>query len=385
MENSPSPTKRLLTQNLVISAIAAERARGRGVRWPAVADLSSVIDVYCLFDEAHVLGRNVNVHEGYSRSELMRLLSPFITSDYIADEAAKRVRAVAAAHVQSALRETSGNESKEKTSTAFEDDIASAALPQLQEATGPFDFGQDWTVDTLLSPMVPSDAEHQFLPRQSSYYIRTFLYLAYSDAFRIPLTVDNGRQAVVDSILEREDTLAGNLLSTLKKAYASHGHAMYTSVRQRVSPLAAIVFDRAATARSSVAEEMQTLRAELAPLRTEIRVAEYAMLNGSYDDEQEGIIRWQRVFEELKRSYGDEPALVTARSALNFGENAAKLVDDGGKAESWLKTLLSLPANVISRIVARRPVIEIHRLRNDVPASARLVRSIESVCGPLLE
>src|SRR6266446_8849200 len=99
MDPGDYTTSRLLTQSLILSAMQADRSGGKGAAWEAVTDLAALVDIYCFFDRATVLGRDVNVHLG-SSSLLSEALADFIVTEYVSEDDANRVRTAASAHVR---------------------------------------------------------------------------------------------------------------------------------------------------------------------------------------------------------------------------------------------------------------------------------------------
>lgn len=69
----PPPTARLVIQNLIFSAASAERRKQAD--WKQIRDLASLIDIFCLYDEIHVLGREVNAHDEFRAWSLIRVVS----------------------------------------------------------------------------------------------------------------------------------------------------------------------------------------------------------------------------------------------------------------------------------------------------------------------
>jgi hypothetical protein len=157
---------------------------------------------------------------------------------------------------------------------------------------------------------------------------------------------------------------------------------MSTDVRlNRVSPLAAVVFERAKPDKKRIAAEMDLLRAELAPLRRRLRGAEDKIFSGKGTEVTDAVNDWDLVVDELGRRFGREPHLISLDGILRFGRDAAEVADSVSKPKAWMAALLGLPFDVLRRIVARRPAIELHTLQREIPGSGRLKRVLLELFG----
>jgi hypothetical protein len=378
MSEASPPTRRLVTQNLIVSAVMAERSGGASA-WQQIEDMAALIDAYCLFDEIHVLGRERNVL-GYLKSPIAELLSAQVHVDEVSDKLLPRVRTTAAAHYKTFY----GN--REIDLDIFMDADFSELNPLARDFLVHASYGGDYDTsrryDYYDTPLRDAyDAERNEGRGPQSFFQRAFLYLAYADVMRMPFTPDGRRARILAEIIRPEDALAAQLANILRTQYAE-GLKNFQNIRKRVSPMAAVVFDRANGDRRKVAAEMQRLRDELAGLRDRIRHDEYKMWFGSFRDAQRAERKWQLAFAELGQSYGAEPDILTVHRALNFAENIAHVVDEPRKAKSWATSLLSLPAESIRRLLSRRPLVEIHRLRNQIPAGGRLDKAVIRLFDP---
>ena len=159
--------------------------------------------------------------------------------------------------------------------------------------------------------------------------------------------------------------------------------AGYEDVRRNVTPLAAVVFDRAAPSRASIPQVMADLRNDLAPLRDRLRDAEEPTIGGSIHDEIVARGKWKSVFEEIEKTYGQGEGLLTVRQLLDFAKITSALVDEVHKTSSWAKALLSLPADMITRLLARGPSIEIFDREQEIPSSTRLLKKASDLFGEI--
>jgi hypothetical protein len=70
--------------------------------------------------------------------------------------------------------------------------------------------------------------------------------------------------------------------------------------------------------------------------------------------------------------------------SLGFGETIGKIIDDKHKISGWIK-ILGLPIEIIERILARRPLVELYRLRSQVPTSSNLRIAVFRLFGEKLK
>src|SRR5947209_5147976 len=70
------PGQRLITQNLLASAALFESQER--VNWATIEDLSALIDLFCLYDRAIVIGHKYDKPQFITQSDLFDLLKDFI-------------------------------------------------------------------------------------------------------------------------------------------------------------------------------------------------------------------------------------------------------------------------------------------------------------------
>jgi hypothetical protein len=214
--------------------------------------------------------------------------------------------------------------------------------------------------------------------------LRTFLYLAVADVRGVPFVPDTARRSVTEGILREEDDFRLLVASKLRGAVA--GALPATEPQRRVlrtvSPLAAIVFERSQGSRDRVVTELLRLRADLAGLRAVLRQLEQTMNDGSFDEAVGAQKKWQDAMDELELSFGGGGSLFTTRSALDLGESMGEVVDNPTSYSAWAKAIFGLPITMLSRVHRRRTLVGIHRLRRELPAAGRLVKSIDELFGP---
>ena len=86
--------------------------------------------------------------------------------------------------------------------------------------------------------------------------------------------------------------------------------------------------------------------------------------------------KFWRVFEEIEREFGKGDHLVSVSGVLGFAEGVAGAAVKPKNPKGWFQ-LLSLPIDVIRRILLRRTIIELHHLRSELPSTDRLRRKVQ--------
>jgi len=214
--------------------------------------------------------------------------------------------------------------------------------------------------------------------RAYTFIVRTFLYLAYGNTQNLMFTPDATRENMLGPIIDAEQSLRTELLTVV------HGTPPKQSdFSAKIAPFAAIVFDRAKR-REDISREMERLRKELAPLRERLKDAEETAWK-SQPERQKAEQKWRQVFVEIERTFGKGEALFSIRNVLNFAGTAGEAIDEPLKKGKWMKTLASLPLEILLRVLDRQPAIEIHRLREAIPATEKLRMKINYLFGDVKE
>jgi hypothetical protein len=156
-------------------------------------------------------------------------------------------------------------------------------------------------------------------------------------------------------------------------------------LRQTITPFAAIVFERAYPSKKNIIREMAKLREELAPFRIRMRKYEKKAFWSDWDENNEAENKWQEVLNEIEKSFGKEPKLITFKRGLGFGEALGELVQEPHKIGSWTKLLLGQPLEVTQRMLLRAPVIEIHQLRKNLPGPPQLWKTASRLFGDIAD
>jgi len=376
-----SSSRRLVTQNLLVSAVSHEvRAR---TNWQSVHDLSVLIETFCLYDELVVLGR-----QAYSmleplrdQSEIFNVVNKVVRVE--SPDSSPRLVHAACGHLGAFLNErVEIDRFQPLIESLFEPDWVARAFATSPEEVVDFQTGEEWvrTVpdETNILKALEKDAEFH---RSTTFVLRTFLYLAYADINRVPLTPDKTRARVLEPIVRSEKQLRKQLLAKIGSEFQKN-YLGNDEVRRNITPLASVVFDRAGSKPNNIPEEMLRLRRELTPLRDRLGNIE-ALLDGETHQTELKIVRkWEGVFQEIERKHGAGAGLVTLEGALTFAESAGKVAAKPHNPATWFKPL-ALPIDAIRKLFARRPVIEIHRLQ--FPSTAKLQATAHKLFGDLIE
>ncbi len=273
---------KLTTQNLLTSAAVYETRHPSD--WSSIQDLCVLINLFCLYDNVLVLGREASPHVllRQNRSSIYEVLDDqkFVQVDAVVDkEMAKKVSSAARSHLRSVLpAEADINKYDNLLSQALRADEVAFGLTRKP------DRGEDYLTIREWEKRPPSD--RAFLAklenghnaqRSMTFMARTFLYVGYMNVRRLAFVPDTTRVPLVDMISKREDDLRGSLLKVLQKSNKEQPQTQPDEIWDTITPLAAIVLNGART-RDGIARQMADLRYEMTDLRARLRQLEEATL-----------------------------------------------------------------------------------------------------------
>jgi hypothetical protein len=194
---------RLITQNLLFSAALFEH--DDHLDWSALRDLSIFIDLFCLYDEATIIGRasDPSAYRGYS--DFFGLLDDtrFVKVDRVDSEAARKVTQSARKHLLTFLRDEHGEQFDQLLEFALHPSAADYALSYRPDGREDVHLGDEWLRttpsrrDVLEQLKAEADSD---ITRGTTFLVRTFLYYAYADTNAIAFTPDSARTPVLKSI-----------------------------------------------------------------------------------------------------------------------------------------------------------------------------------------
>lgn len=208
-------------------------------------------------------------------------------------------------------------------------------------------------------------------------------YLGYADATGLGFTPDISRSRVLGRVLKKESGYSYKLLQQLQELSRIEIPTVPLSGRRMLSPLAAIVLERARPRREAIATEMQKLRGELAPLRERLRKFDLAADFGTQEEIDRVDREWNAATMELAREFGQGEEAILLRRAIGFAEGASAIAADPLSIKAWVNTLLGLPLEQLRGLLARRPLVEIYRLYSALPGEGRLHKAVTGMFGDL--
>ena len=378
------------------------------MNYTALQDLAVLIDIFCLYDHAQVLGRGVGMMFG-GHSDLLAMMltdEKFIDEQSAFQTSEEKIRKTAREHLAMFLDEADFEVFQKLLDFALEPGEVFA-----------LEYGPDTSYDLEMGEMqlktLPSYKNivdqlkvEQDALRGTAFLVRTFLYYAYADRAKIAFTPDTVRTPILRTILDQEklfqsklleqveathdpskEQYRGELLETLRSA---HAQAMRGDTRllSRVSPLASIVFMRASPKKERIVHEMQQLRHELAHVRKNIRDIEDKRLYGQAGEVVAANQRWDAIVNEIRRDYGGETLIRTFfRYGVNMGELGTAISQASLTSPlSLFNVLINAPKGVVDDIMRlwhRRPVIEIHKGRRALKGTGALRQTIGRLFGPI--
>jgi hypothetical protein len=370
---------RLVTQNLLADAGQFEISNSLDLN--SIAELSKFIDIFCLYDKIAVLGRH-----SYSmlrqNSEFFEAITSVIEVKEFTDTS--NVVEAACIHLGNYLEETESDSAWKRRlfDAILSPDVVERTSSAIPDSVSDFELGDLWLKTLPTNADVISELEKERdAYRGAAFLIRSFLYLAYSDVNGLPFTPDAVRGVVLNKIIKKEQALRSRLMVKIRESGSTNLVADSFDLTRRVSPLAAIVFERAWPKKNNIVSEMITLRNQLSGLRERIRVIEQGLLFANSSEEKRLSRKWESIFNELERAFGKGEGLLTIKSGIGLAEAVGKVVDDGHKVSSWTKLLLGLPVETAERMLARRPLVELYQLRRAVPSSSRLRKAVDRLFG----
>jgi len=381
---------KLTTQNLLTSAAVYETRHPSD--WSSIQDLCVPINLFCLYDNVLVLGREASPHVllRQNRSSIYEVLDDqkFVQVDAVVDkEMAKKVSSAARSHLRSVLpAEADINKYDNLLSQALRADEVAFGLTRKP------DRGEDYLTIREWEKRPPSD--RAFLAklenghnaqRSMTFMARTFLYVGYMNVRRLAFVPDTTRVPLVDMISKREDDLRGSLLKVLQKSNKEQPQTQPDEIWDTITPLAAIVLNGART-RDGIARQMADLRYEMTDLRARLRQLEEATLgNETRTEEKAALRKWHEINKEISRSFGEGGSLLTRKNVFDFGAPALKTGLDPANPANWLKLMAALPFEALGRLINRRPVVELIRLKNDIPGTGSIKKNIKRLFGDVIK
>lgn len=381
-----TPGCRLITQNLLISAMAFEGEKR--LSETSLQDLSVLIDLFCLYDHVIVISRNSWTPFRELKSELINLLDKrtFVEINEPGSKDIEAITTSARKHLVAFLGANDVDKYDGVLRYALSPSEANYGIHYQADGADEIRLGREWLYTASdRANLLRQLGREADVARGTTFLVRTFLYLAYADITKLPFTPDAVRCPVLDNVLKDENEfLRQALMNKLQMTWEQYPTGGCRELRRTVSPFAAVVFERAKD-RDRIVPEMEKLRQELAPFRERIHKIEEKALWGSRDEAIDAEGKWQLALAEIETNFGADRHLVSIKRAIAFGESIGEIVDKPTSWKNWLSSFASLPVEIAMRLISQRPAVEIHQLRSKLPSPGRLAKSVERLFGQILQ
>ena len=261
--------------------------------WPAIQDLCTFIDLYCLYDRLVVLRRGGGNTLPTWNSNFFGLLrdTNFVDVEEPDYNILRKVTSTASQHLITYLSDQESSVEKERRDRYEELLEFSLNWPGYILMQNP-DEEQQVIDGNLWLQTAPSKASLvEMLLRESQgsrdvmFLIRTFLYLAYADVNKHAFSPDAVRGTILNQLLDKEEEFRGRLLRTIRGL--GKDQLGDKEILSRVSPFASIVFAKAEKDKERIVPAMEELRKDLAGDRQRLLELENHALRGETFAEKE--------------------------------------------------------------------------------------------------
>jgi hypothetical protein len=382
---------KLTTQNLFTSAAFYETREP--LDWSSIQDLCVLINLFCLYDNVLVLGRDASPRSllQQNRSSIYEVLDDqeFVQVDAVGDkEMAKKVSSAARSHLRSVLPAGANiNKYDELLSGALRPDEVYYGLTWKPDRSNKDNQNiREWEnhppSDRAFLAKLKNGNEMQ---RSRTFMARTFLYLGYMNVRELAFVPDTTRAPLVDMISKREDDLRGSLLEVLQNSNKEQRQTQPDEIWDTITPLAAIVLHGART-RDAIARQMADLRDQMTDMRVRLRKLEEAALGVETRTEEKAALRkWHEINKEISRSFGEGGSLLTRKNVFDFGAPALEAGLDPTNPAKWLKLMAALPFEALGRLINRRPVGALIGIKNDIPGTGAMKKDIKRLFGDVIK
>jgi hypothetical protein len=385
---------KLITQNLLVSAAFYET--GERLTWASIQDLCALINLFCLFDNVTVLGREANPHVlRKNNSRVFEVLDDqeFVQiHDAIRGNTAEEISLAARSHLRSVLpANTDVNRYDNFLRDALNPHEVWYGLINVPDHGQDFGSLPEWLVNEPSYTEFLKKLENE-IPRSYTFMARTFLYLGYADVGGFTFVPDTTRIPVVQQICDREEDLRQKLLldlrdgvlEAIREANREQPRPPTDKIWDVITPLAAIVFSRA-KAKSDIARQMAELRYDLRDVRGQLKKLETAALGGgTREEEKEAQAKWKELLDEIGYNFNTRESLISWRALLNFGVAVSNVIIDHYSIINWLGMLTALPTESIAHLIKQRPIIEIHGLKPEIPGTLDLKHDVNRLFGTVM-
>jgi len=368
---------RLVTQNLLTSASLALKPEIPDDN--SVQDLSTLIDLYCLYDKLVIMQDPSSDQLFTHENELFKLFSKNKTvliekSDKdinleLIKDAEKRLRLFLTGKepdvVEGFLGEFLDPENVKKQVEI---------LPFDPEIEDHFLQGVNWLRNITSYKDLLARLQNPHIRRSAFFVARTFFYISYANIRKYTLAPDAARSKFTKPILDSEKMFVGQLMKRLNSSYKPHG--IYPELESMISPLSVIVYERAGR-KEDIIPQMESLREELNETRQNLINLELEALNKGTKQSQKALSKWQSILSEIDKTFkGNAGNGISYDKAADLTEATVDTVTAPYNPKGWIK-ILKLPFEAIKGAINRGPLIEIHKLQPQLGSVERIEKAIK--------
>jgi hypothetical protein len=363
--------RRLVTHNLLHEAAYFEAAKS--ITWFSIRELSVFIDLFCLYDDIAVLDWNLRSFPRDGSSEFFGLLEDAKFVRNYEAHGDTRVTDSACAHLGFALgRNAVIDDCRQVVELCTNADFVGQVAAFFPREQHELQRGWDWLrairPDENIRAEFESDKD---ILRSTVFLVRTFLYASLAEVWGMPFVPDLARSSALRPMVKGEGNLRQQILEKLRTVFQEQPLGDDFGLTRNVTALAGIVFGRALE-KGNVVQEMAKLRNELAPLRARLRKFEDIIQHGTAAEETAAKGEWSRAFEELEHEFGEGDGNVTINVILRLAAAASRILSDPTAIGRWIDAIMGQPKEWLLETLNKKPLIEIHQLRKDMPATGRL-------------
>jgi hypothetical protein len=201
---------------------------------------------------------------------------------------------------------------------------------------------------------------------------RTFLYLAYADQLQLTLTPDVQRNDLLTHLADQEGIFRGMVLQKIQKKYDKSFQGYGDQKLQgKVSPCAAIVFERAGGMKRNIPYEMIRLRKELTSTRETLHGLEQDILS-QHDQAkaQAAFNKWNDALVALEETYLSPSFRYASagrklQTSLSMAPLATDVIAIGAQPNDptkWTQAFLDLPFDKLKLFLGRRTLLDLYHV-----------------------
>jgi hypothetical protein len=143
------------------------------------------------------------------------------------------------------------------------------------------------------------------------------------------------------------------------------------------------VFTRDQGDRRRIGSEMARLRNELASVREHLRVVEFNLKGATARKALKVLKQWEAAIKELEKTFGPSPFAANNEGILNTLPDAAELAGEPQNPVKWVTVLSKAPFKLVSQVLARHRLVELHKVAKGAPGPQLLSESVRELFGSI--